>query len=99
MIMGEEKPDAGEFVIGDTVVAYVDQAHSNINPDKSIWENFCDGQELIMMGGRQVNSRAYLSRFNFGGSDQNKKVSTLSGGERNRLHLAMTLKKKEIAAR
>jgi sulfate-transporting ATPase len=93
MIMGEEKPDAGEFVIGDTVkIAYVDQAHSNINPDKSIWENFCDGQELIMMGGRQVNSRAYLSRFNFGGSDQNKKVSTLSGGERNRLHLAMTLK-------
>ncbi|KAB1154780.1 energy-dependent translational throttle protein EttA [Flavobacterium luteum] len=93
MIMGEEKPDAGEFIIGDTVkIAYVDQAHSNINPDKSIWENFCDGQELIMMGGRQVNSRAYLSRFNFGGSDQNKKVSALSGGERNRLHLAMTLK-------
>ena len=93
MIMGEEKPDAGEFLIGDTVkIAYVDQAHSNINPDKSIWENFCDGQEMIMMGGRQVNSRAYLSRFNFGGSDQNKKVSMLSGGERNRLHLAMTLK-------
>ncbi len=93
MIMGEEKPDAGEFLIGDTVkIAYVDQAHSNINPEKSIWENFCDGQELIMMGGRQVNSRAYLSRFNFGGSDQNKKVSMLSGGERNRLHLAMTLK-------
>jgi sulfate-transporting ATPase len=93
MIMGEEKPDAGEFVIGETVkIAYVDQAHSDIDPNKSIWENFCDGQELIMMGGRQVNSRAYLSRFNFGGSDQNKKVSTLSGGERNRLHLAMTLK-------
>jgi len=93
MIMGEEQPDAGEFTIGETVkIAYVDQSHSNINPDKSIWENFCDGQELIMMGGRQVNSRAYLSRFNFGGSDQNKKVSTLSGGERNRLHLAMTLK-------
>ena len=93
MIMGEEKPDAGEFVIGDTVkIAYVDQAHSNIDPNKSIWENFADGQELIMMGGRQVNSRAYLSRFNFGGSDQNKKVSMLSGGERNRLHLAMTLK-------
>ncbi len=93
MIMGEEKPDAGEFTIGETVkIAYVDQSHSNINPDKTIWENFCDGQELIMMGGRQVNSRAYLSRFNFGGSDQNKKVSMLSGGERNRLHLAMTLK-------
>jgi sulfate-transporting ATPase len=93
MIMGEEKPDAGEFLIGDTVkIAYVDQAHSNINPDKSIWENFADGQELIMMGGKQVNSRAYLSRFNFGGGEQNKKVSMLSGGERNRLHLAMTLK-------
>jgi ATP-binding cassette ChvD family protein len=93
MIMGEEKTDAGEFSVGDTVkIAYVDQAHSNIDPNKSIWENFCDGQELIMMGGRQVNSRAYLSRFNFGGSDQNKKVASLSGGERNRLHLAMTLK-------
>jgi ATP-binding cassette ChvD family protein len=93
MIMGEEKPDGGEFTIGETVkIAYVDQAHSNIDSNKSIWENFCDGQELIMMGGRQVNSRAYLSRFNFGGSEQNKKVSALSGGERNRLHLAMTLK-------
>ncbi|HRE78024.1 MAG TPA: energy-dependent translational throttle protein EttA [Flavobacterium sp.] len=93
MIMGEENPDKGEFTTGDTVkIAYVDQSHSNIDPEKSIWENFCDGQELIMMGGRQVNSRAYLSRFNFGGSDQNKKVATLSGGERNRLHLAITLK-------
>ena len=93
MIMGEEKPDGGEFLIGDTVkIAYVDQAHSNIDVNKSIWENFADGQEMIMMGGRQVNSRAYLSRFNFGGGEQNKKVSMLSGGERNRLHLAMTLK-------
>lgn len=93
MIMGEENPDKGEFKIGETVkIAYVDQSHSNIDVNKSIWENFCDGQELVMMGGRQVNSRAYLSRFNFGGSEQNKKVSTLSGGERNRLHLAMTLK-------
>lgn len=93
MIMGEQQPDAGEFLIGETVkIAYVDQSHSNIDPNKTIWENFSDGQELIMMGGRQVNSRAYLSRFNFGGSDQNKKVSMLSGGERNRLHLAMTLK-------
>jgi ATP-binding cassette ChvD family protein len=93
MIMGEEKPDGGTFSIGDTVkIAYVDQSHANIDVNKSIWENFCDGQELILMGGRQVNSRAYLSRFNFGGSDQNKKVATLSGGERNRLHLAMTLK-------
>jgi ATP-binding cassette ChvD family protein len=93
MIMNEEQPDGGSFTMGDTVkIAYVDQSHKNIDVEKSIWENFCDGQELIMMGGRQVNSRAYLSRFNFGGSDQNKKVATLSGGERNRLHLAMTLK-------
>ena len=93
MIMGEQTPDGGEFVVGETVkIAYVDQSHTNIDPEKSIYENFADGQELIMMGGRQVNARAYLSRFNFGGSDQNKKVSALSGGERNRLHLAMTLK-------
>jgi energy-dependent translational throttle protein EttA len=93
MIMGEQKTDSGEFLVGDTVkIAYVDQAHSNIDPNKSIWENFADGQELVMMGGKQVNSRAYLSRFNFGGGEQNKKVSMLSGGERNRLHLAMTLK-------
>ncbi len=93
MIMGEETPDSGSFSLGETAkIAYVDQSHSNIDPNKTIWENFADGQELIMMGGRQVNSRAYLSRFNFSGSDQNKKVSMLSGGERNRLHLAMTLK-------
>ncbi|KAF2338264.1 energy-dependent translational throttle protein EttA [Flavobacterium tistrianum] len=93
MIMGEQQTDSGEFSVGDTVkIAYVDQSHSNIDPNKSIWENFADGQELIMMGGKQVNSRAYLSRFNFGGGEQNKKVSMLSGGERNRLHLAMTLK-------
>ncbi len=93
MIMGEEKPDKGSFSVGETAqIAYVDQSHSNIDPDKTIWQNFSDEQELIMMGGRQVNSRAYLSRFNFSGSEQNKKVSMLSGGERNRLHLAMTLK-------
>ncbi|GLB49775.1 energy-dependent translational throttle protein EttA [Neptunitalea lumnitzerae] len=93
MIMGEETPDKGTFTVGDTAkIAYVDQSHKDIDPEKSIWENFCDGQELIMMGGRQVNSRAYLSRFNFSGSEQNKKVATLSGGERNRLHLAMTLR-------
>ena len=93
MIMGEQKTDLGNFEVGDTVkIAYVDQSHSNIDSQKSIWENFADGQEMVMMGGRQVNSRAYLSRFNFGGSEQNKKVDTLSGGERNRLHLAMTLK-------
>jgi ATPase subunit of ABC transporter with duplicated ATPase domains len=93
MIMGEETADNGEFKVGETVkLAYVDQAHSNIDQEKSIWQNFSDEQELIMMGGKQVNSRAYLGRFNFSGSEQNKKVSALSGGERNRLHLAMTLR-------
>ena len=93
MIMGEETPDKGEFKVGETAkIAYVDQKHSNIDPNKSIWQNFSDEQELVMMGGKQVNSRAYLSRFNFSGSEQNKKVNLLSGGERNRLHLAMTLK-------
>jgi len=84
MIMGEETPDKGEFKVGESAkIAYVDQSHANIDPDKSIWQNFSDEQELVMMGGKQVNSRAYLSRFNFSGSEQNKKVSTLSGGERN----------------
>ena len=93
MIMNELAPDEGTFTVGPTAkIAYVDQAHANIDPQKTIWENFSDGQELVMMGGRQVNSRAYLSRFNFSGSEQNKKVDKLSGGERNRLHLAMTLK-------
>ena len=93
MIMGEEGSDKGSFKVGETAkIAYVDQSHSNIDPDKSIWQNFSDEQELVMMGGKQVNSRAYLSRFNFSGSEQNKKVNMLSGGERNRLHLAMTLK-------
>ncbi|MGI9594369.1 MAG: energy-dependent translational throttle protein EttA [Patiriisocius sp.] len=93
MIMGEQTPDKGSFTVGETAkVSYVDQAHSNIDHDKTIWQNFSDEQELVLMGGRQVNSRAYLSRFNFSGSEQNKKVSLLSGGERNRLHLAMTLK-------
>ena len=93
MIMGEETPDKGSFQVGETAkIAYVDQSHSNIDPQKTIWENFSDGQDLVMMGGKQVNSRAYLSRFNFSGNEQNKKVAALSGGERNRLHLAMTLK-------
>ena len=93
MIMGEETPDKGEFKVGETAkISYVDQRHSNIDPEKTIWENFADSQEQIMMGGRMVNSRAYLSRFNFSGAEQNKKVSMLSGGERNRLHLAMTLR-------
>ncbi|MCL5130262.1 MULTISPECIES: energy-dependent translational throttle protein EttA [unclassified Algibacter] len=93
MIMGEETPDKGEFKVGDSAkLAYVDQKHSNIDPEKTIWQNFSDEQELVMMGGKEVNSRAYLSRFNFSGGEQNKKVKLLSGGERNRLHLAMTLK-------
>lgn len=93
MIMGEETPDKGTFEVGETAkIAYVDQTHSNIDPEKTIWENFSEGHELIMMGGKEVNSRAYLSRFNFSGNEQNKKVATLSGGQRNRLHLAMTLK-------
>jgi len=93
MIMGEETPDKGEFKVGETAkIAYVDQKHTNIDPTKTIWQNFSDEQELVMMGGKEVNSRAYLSRFNFSGGEQNKKVALLSGGERNRLHLAMTLK-------
>ena len=93
MIMGEEAVDGGKFTVGDTVkLAYVDQSHAAIDPNKTIWQNFSDEQDLIMLGGRQINSRAFLSRFNFSGSEQNKKVATLSGGERNRLHLAMTLK-------
>ena len=93
MIMGEENPDKGEFKVGETAkIAYVDQKHSNIDSEKTIWQNFSDEQELVLMGGKEVNSRAYLSRFNFSGGEQNKKVKLLSGGERNRLHLAMTLK-------
>ena len=93
MIMGEEIPDTGKFSIGETVkLAYVDQLHFNIDPEKTIWQNFSEEQDLIILGGRQINSRAFLSRFNFSGNEQNKKVANLSGGERNRLHLAMTLK-------
>lgn len=93
LIMNELQPENGTFDVGQTVkIAYVDQSHKNIDPEKSIWSNFSDEQDLIMMGGKQVNSRAYLSRFNFSGNEQNKKVATLSGGERNRLHLAMALK-------
>jgi len=93
LIMGFEKPDAGEFKMGDTVkVGYVDQQHVEIDPEKSVWEVVSEGNEQMMMGGRLINSRAYISRFNFGGQDQNKKSGILSGGERNRLHLALTLK-------
>ncbi|MFT3885145.1 MAG: energy-dependent translational throttle protein EttA [Flavobacteriales bacterium] len=93
MIMGEEKPDAGTVTIGDTVqLAYVDQSHKDLSPERTVWEVLSNAQEMMSIGGTLVNSRAYLARFNFTGPDQNKKVGVLSGGERNRLHLAMTLK-------
>ena len=93
MIMGMEQPDSGSFEVGETVkVSYVDQQHESIDSDKTVWENISDGTETIEIGGVKLNSRAYVSRFNFGGQDQNKKVKVLSGGERNRLHLAMALK-------
>ena len=93
MIMDQQTPDSGEFKVGETVkVAYVDQAHEEIDVEKSIYEVISGGTDLIDVGGREINARAYVSKFNFGGSDQGKKVKVLSGGERNRLHLAMTLK-------
>ncbi len=93
MIMGFEKPDSGTFETGETVqIGYVDQAHTDIDPEKSIFEVVSEGNELIQLGNRTMNSRAYISRFNFGGKDQSKKAGNLSGGERNRLHLALTLK-------
>lgn len=93
LIMGEETPDNGSFKVGDTVkIGYVDQSHKDLDEDKTIYEVFSGGTEMMEFGGRTINSRAYLSRFNFQGSDQNKKVGVLSGGERNRLHLAMTMK-------
>jgi ATP-binding cassette ChvD family protein len=93
MIMGLEKPDTGSFDVGSTVkVGYVDQQHQDIDPEKNVWEVISAGNEQIAMGGKLINSRAYVSRFNFSGTDQNKKTGVLSGGERNRLHLAMTLK-------
>ena len=94
MIMGQEKPDSGSFSVGETVkIAYVDQQHADIDSNKTIWEQITDGQEQINVGGKLMNSRAYVAKFNFNGSDQNKKVGVLSGGERNRLHLALTLRK------
>ncbi len=93
LIMGLEKPDSGDFSTGETVkLGYVDQQHSNVDPEKTIWEVVSEGNEQIQLGGRLINSRAYISRFNFGGGDQNKKAGILSGGERNRLHLALALK-------
>ena len=93
MIMGQEEPDGGSFEVGETVkISYVDQSHKDLLPEKSIYEAISQGDEEIMVGDRKLNARAYLSRFNFGGSDQSKKIGSLSGGERNRLHLAMALK-------
>ena len=93
MIMDELKPDGGQFQVGDTVkLGYVDQTHKDIHPDKSVFDVVSNGLEYVEVGNQKINSRAYLSKFNFNGSDQNKKVGVLSGGERNRLHLAMTLK-------
>ena len=93
LIMGQEKPDAGSFDVGETVkVAYVDQTHHDLIPEKTVYEVISQGVESFRMGGRDVNARAYLSRFNFTGADQEKKIAVLSGGERNRLHLAMALK-------
>ncbi|UCH80245.1 MAG: energy-dependent translational throttle protein EttA [Nitrospiraceae bacterium] len=93
MITGQESPDTGTFKIGETVkLAYIDQSRDDLEPDKSIWEIISDGLDVIPLGKREVNSRAYVARFNFSGSDQQKKVSMLSGGERNRVHLARMLK-------
>jgi ATP-binding cassette ChvD family protein len=93
LITGRDKPDAGTFDVGDTVqVAYVDQEHDNLTPNKTVFETVSGGTEQMLLAGRQVNSRAYVSKFNFSGADQEKKVDNLSGGERNRVHLAMTLK-------
>jgi len=93
MILGTEKPGSGTFEIGETVqLGYIDQAHADINPEDSVWQAISEGQEFIELAGKQFNSRAYVARFNFTGTDQEKKVDMLSGGERNRLHLALTLK-------
>lgn len=93
MITGPEKPDRGSFTVGDTAkVAYVDQAHAAINPEKTVFQVIADNSEYVQLGGRSMNARAYVARFNFTGADQEKKCAVLSGGERNRLHLALTLK-------
>ena len=93
MIIGQEKPDSGTITIGETVrLAYVDQDRDTLDPDKTIWEVISGGLDTIRLGKLEVNSRAYVARFNFAGTDQQKKVTTLSGGERNRVHLACLLK-------
>ena len=93
LITGKEKPDAGTFEVGETVkIAYVDQEHDNLDPEKTVYQAISEGNEWVMLGNTQVNARAYVSKFNFTGNDQEKKIGVLSGGERNRVHLAMTLK-------
>jgi len=93
LITGKEEPDAGTFEVGETVkISYVDQEHNNLDPNKSVWENISEGNEWIQLGKNKINSRAYVSKFNFAGADQEKKVGVLSGGERNRVHLAMSIK-------
>ncbi|MGE5317412.1 MAG: energy-dependent translational throttle protein EttA, partial [Chloroflexota bacterium] len=93
LIMGMEQPDAGTFAVGETVkIGYIDQAHTAIDPEKNVWEVISEGNENIQLGGKLFNSRAYVARFNFSGSDQGKKAGILSGGERNRMHLALTLR-------
>jgi ATPase subunit of ABC transporter with duplicated ATPase domains len=93
LIMGLEQPDSGTFSVGETVqLGYVDQAHTEIDPEKNVWEVISEGNENLQLGGKLFNSRAYVSRFNFSGADQGKKAGILSGGERNRMHLALTLR-------
>ncbi|MCS5491645.1 energy-dependent translational throttle protein EttA [Algoriphagus limi] len=93
LITGQEKPDSGNFEVGETVkLAYVDQEHDHLDPNKTVYQTISEGNELMKLGNKEVNSRAYVSKFNFAGSDQEKKVGVLSGGERNRVHLALTLK-------
>ena len=93
LIMGVEQPDKGTFEVGPTVkIAYIDQQHKAIDPEKTVYQVISGGSDLINLGGREVNARAYVSKFNFSGTDQEKKCGVLSGGERNRLHLALALK-------
>jgi len=93
LITGQEQPDSGDFKVGETVkLGYVDQMHNDLNPEKTVFENITDGLDNMQLGNKMVNSRAYVSKFNFNGADQQKKVGVLSGGERNRVHLAITLK-------
>ena len=94
LVTGQETPDAGTFRVGETVkLGYVDQMHDDLDPNKSVWENVTGGLETILVGNKPISSRAYVSKFNFNGADQQKKVGVLSGGERNRVHLSITLKK------